>query len=308
MSYLDTIAQKTDVVTPGMSACQGCGAELILRRVLQIAGENTIAAIPPGCLAGAGVVGWNFSSGLKIPVHITLLDNTASFLSGVSAIYQRQNREDVNIVALAGDGASADCGFQSLSGAAERGEKMLYICYDNEGYMNTGFQRSSTTSQGSRTSTTPVGSRIPGKAQSAKNLPMLMAMHDIEYCATLSPAYMADFVAKVEKGLAASKRGFAYLHVFSPCPTGWSHAPDLAIEVARRAVKSNFFPLYEVEQGAWRQTQGVSKPIPVSELIALLGKFRHFTAADLESLQETVNRHMETLQKLFVADNKGDNQ
>ena len=109
-------------------------------------------------MAGAGVVGWNFDNGLKVPVHIPLLDNTASFLSGVSQMYQRKGREDVNIIAFAGDGATADCGFQSLTGAAERGEHMLYICYDNEGYMNTGFQRSSTTTKGSKTSTTPVGS------------------------------------------------------------------------------------------------------------------------------------------------------
>ena len=170
MSYIDTIAEAKDLVTPGMSACQGCGGELILRQLLKVAGPNSVICIPPGCMAGAGIVGWNFDNGLKIPVHITLLDNTASFLSGVSGMYQRRGRTDVNMLAMAGDGASSDCGFQSLSGAAERGEKMLYVCYDNEGYMNTGFQRSSTTGRGSRTSTTPVGGVIPGKQQHAKNL------------------------------------------------------------------------------------------------------------------------------------------
>ena len=139
MNYVSLLKDAPDQITPGMSACQGCGGELILRRVMQVAGKNTIVAIPPGCLAGAGVVGWNYANGQKTPVHITLLDNTAAFLSGLSRMYERKGRSDVNIVAVAGDGATADCGFQSLSAAAERGEKMLYICYDNEGYMNTGI-------------------------------------------------------------------------------------------------------------------------------------------------------------------------
>lgn len=299
MNYLDTLANSQDMVTPGMSACQGCGAELILRRVLQIAGPNTIACIPPGCLAGAGVVGWNFDNGLKIPVHITLLDNTAAFLSGLSTMYRRKGRTDVNLIGFAGDGASADCGFQSLSGAAERGDKMLYICYDNEGYMNTGFQRSSTTSKGASTSTTPVGSVIPGKAQVSKNLPMLMAMHGIEYMATVSPAYMKDFVEKVEKALLASKRGFAYLHVFSPCPTGWGHACNLGIDIARNAMKSNFFPLYEVENGEWNQTVRVGAPLPVSKMIAPMKRFRHFAKEDVDALQSLVDSRMLMLNKLF---------
>ena len=155
MSYMDVLKTAPQVMTPGSSACQGCGGELVLSRVLQVAGKDTIVCVPPGCMAGSGVVGWNFDSGMKIPVHIPLLDNAASFLSGVTHMYQRMGREDVNIVAVAGDGASADCGFQSLSGAAERGEHILYVCYDNEGYMNTGYQRSSTTTEGSR-STMPL--------------------------------------------------------------------------------------------------------------------------------------------------------
>ena len=243
MNYVSLLKDAPDQITPGMSACQGCGGELILRRVMQIAGKNTIVAIPPGCLAGAGVVGWNYANGQKTPVHITLLDNTAAFLSGLSRMYERKGRSDVNIVAVAGDGATADCGFQSLSAAAERGEKMLYICYDNEGYMNTGYQRSSTTTLGSRTSTTPLGCKISGKEQQQKYVPLIMAMHQIEYCATASPSHMKDMVEKIQKGLEASKKGFAYLHIFSPCPTGWGYVSHMSITVARRAVESNLFPL-----------------------------------------------------------------
>ena len=298
MSYIDTLKTAEDLVTPGMSACQGCGGELILRRLLQVCGKNTIIGIPPGCMAGAGVVGWNYANGLKIPVHIPLLDNTAAFMTGVSEMYQRKGRGDVNIVALAGDGATADCGFQSLSAAAERGEKMLYVCYDNEGYMNTGFQRSSTTSKGSRTSTTPTGSVHNGKEQQQKYVPLILSMHGVEYCATASPSHMPDLIAKMEKGLAASKGGFAYLHIFSPCPTGWVYDPSQGIDVARRAVRCNAFPLWEMENGKYTLNVVNKDPIPVSDFVEGIGKFSKLTQADLDALQEGFDRRYALLQKL----------
>lgn len=298
MSYIDVLREKKDLVTPGMSACQGCGGELILRKLLQISGENTIIAIPPGCMAGAGVVGWNFTNGLKVPVHITLLDNTAAFMSGLSQMYERKGRSDTNMVALAGDGATADCGFQSLSAAAERGEKMLYVCYDNEGYMNTGYQRSSTTTKGSRTSTTPIGSTINGKTQQQKYIPLIMAMHNVEYCATASPSNMADLVSKIQKGLAASKQGFAYLHVFSPCPTGWAYKVDQGITCARKAVKSNMFPLWEMEKGNFKLNDENKNPISISEFIDGIGKFKDLTANDIKEIQEMVNSRFDILKRL----------
>ncbi len=296
MSYLDVLKSK-DLVTPGMSACQGCGAELILRAVLQVAGANTIIGIPPGCLAGAGVVGWNYSNGLKIPVHITLLDNTASFLTGLSQMYQRKGRKDVNIIAVAGDGATADCGFQSLSGAAERNEKMLYICYDNEGYMNTGYQRSSTTTLGSRTSTTPTGSVINGKTQNQKYVPLIMSMHALKYCATASPSNMKDFVEKIQEGLEASKKGFAYLHIFSPCPTGWAYGSEKGIEVARAAVKSNVFPLWKYTDGKYTLIPN-PKPLPVSDFVKMAGKFKKMTSDMIEVIQADINERWAKLERL----------
>ena len=298
MSYIDILREAEDQVTPGMSACQGCGGELILRRLLQISGKNTIIGIPPGCMAGAGVVGWNYANGLKIPVHIPLLDNTASFLSGLSQMYRRKGREDVNIVAMAGDGATADCGFQSLSAAAERGEHMLYVCYDNEGYMNTGYQRSSTTSLGSRTSTTPIGSAINGKTQQQKYVPLILAMHNVRYCATASPSHMADMVAKIQKGLAASKEGFAYLHVFSPCPTGWSYAPDKSIYHARRAVKSNMFPLWEMEGGVFKLNDENRNPITIREFVQGIGKFKALTDEEIDALQKMADGRFALLKRL----------
>lgn len=297
MSYIDVLKETQNVMTPGSSACQGCGGELILRRVMQVAGNNSVFAVPPGCMAGAGVDGWNFSNGCTAPIHITLLDNTASFMSGVSEIYQRRGRTDVNIVAIAGDGATADCGFQSLSGAAERGTKMLYVCYDNEGYMNTGYQRSSTTSLGSSTSTTPAGAAINGKEQQQKYLPLIMAMHNVEYCATASPSNMPDLVAKIQKGLEASKRGFAYLHVFSPCPTGWKFAPDQSIEVAKKAVSSNMFPIWEKENGKFNLTAN-RMPITVAEFVKGIGKFKKLTDEEIAAIQSMVDERYAMLQKL----------
>ena len=297
MSYIDVLKETQNVMTPGSSACQGCGGELILRRVMQIAGNNSVFAVPPGCMAGAGVDGWNFSNGCTAPIHITLLDNTASFLSGVSEMYQRKGRGDVNIVAIAGDGATADCGFQSLSGAAERGTRMLYVCYDNEGYMNTGYQRSSTTSLGSSTSTTPAGAAINGKEQHQKYLPLIMAMHNVEYCATASPSNMPDLVAKIQKGLAASKRGFAYLHVFSPCPTGWKFAPNQSIEVAKKAVASNMFPIWERTEGKFNLTAN-RKPITVAEFVQGIGKFKKLTEDEIASIQAMADARWALLNKL----------
>lgn len=298
MNYIEKLKQSKDLVTPGMSACQGCGAELLLRRTLQIAGENSIIGIPPGCMAGAGVVGWNYDNGLKIPVHIPLLDNTASFLSGVSQMYQRKGRPDVNIIAFAGDGATADCGFQSLSGAAERNEKMLYICYDNEGYMNTGFQRSSTTTKGSTTSTTPKGAASDGKEQQQKYIPLILAMHSAEYVATASPSHMADLIAKVEKGLAASKRGFAYIHMFSPCPTGWGYPMNEGISIARNAVKANLFPLWEMEDGKFKISVKNPNPMPLAEFVKGIRKFVGMTAEDLDAVQKGLEKRMRTLEAL----------
>lgn len=298
MSYIDILREAKDQVTPGMSACQGCGGELILRTVLKIAGENTMIGIPPGCMAGAGVVGWNYANGLKIPVHIPLLDNTASFLTGLSQMYQRKGRKDVNIIAFAGDGATADCGFQSLSAAAERNEKMLYICYDNEGYMNTGYQRSSTTTKGSRTSTTPIGTVVNGKQQQQKYVPLILSMHQLEYCATASPSHMADLTAKVQKGLEASKRGFAYLHIFSPCPTGWGYSSEVSITVSRNAVRSNAFPLWEMDASGYRLNVENKNPIPISEFVKGIVKFKSLTEEDIASIQAYVDNRYEILKRL----------
>lgn len=174
---------------------------------------------------------------------------------------------------------------------------MLYVCYDNEGCMNTGYQRSSTTSLGSSTSTTPAGDAISGKEQQQKYLPLIMAMHNIEYCATASPSNMADLVAKIQKGLDASKRGFAYLHVFSPCPIGWKFAPSMSIEVAKKVVASNMFPLWERENGKLTLSRNPA-PITVEEFIRGIGKFKKLSSEELAAIQHMVDERYALLVRL----------
>ncbi|MEL7564091.1 MAG: thiamine pyrophosphate-dependent enzyme [Dehalobacterium sp.] len=300
MNYIKFLEGQEDILSPGLSSCPGCASELATRTALKIIGKNTIMTIPPGCMAGAGCVGFGFKHGSCIPAQISLLDNPASLAAGIKAMYERKGRDDVHVVVIAGDGASADCGFQSLSGAAERGDNIIYICYDNEGYMNTGFQRSSTTPLGASTTTTPSGSSGRGKEQSKKNLSMIMAMHNCAYTATLSPAYMPDFVNKIQKAMTI-KKGMSYLHIFAPCPTGWKTRPDMSIELARKAVQTNFFPLFEVEDGKYKITKEVKNPLPVREYIKLIGRMKHLNEEEISNIQKTVDKQYNLLKLLAQA-------
>jgi len=249
-------------------------------------------------MGGVGVVGWDTESGSKIPVFFPLLDNVASMLAGIKLHYEKVGRK-VNVVAFAGDGATTDAGMQCLSGAAERGDKLIYICYDNEGYMNTGYQRSSATTKYSWTSTTPVsGQGHGGKKQHKKDFPMIMAMHDIPYMATCSPAFIPDMVAKLEKAMEASERGLAYLHVYNPCLTGWGIQPDTSIEVCRLAVETNFFPLYEVIDGKFVISKEYKDPKPVSEYVKHMKKFKHLTEEEINELQMLVDSKWKRLKQL----------
>ena len=296
MTVAEKMSQLEDMVCPGVTACLGCNAELSMRTALKILGKNTIVAVPPGCMGGVQSVGWADKSGMKIPVFFPLLDNTASMLSGIKKYYQRIGR-DVNVVAFAGDGASVDAGFQVLSAAAERGDNIIYICYDNEGYMNTGFQRSSSTGYGSWTSTTPVGSVVKGKTSHKKDMPMIMAAHDIPYMATCSPAYMPDFIKKIEKAKEV-KQGLAYIHIYNSCATGWGYDTELSIDICRKAVQSRYAPLYEVENGVFSLSVNVKKPIPVKEFLGSLKKYKHLSPEQIDKIQEFTDKKWEKLLKM----------
>lgn len=296
--YTD-VGDKEELVSPGISACLGCNTELLFRHTLRKIGSNTIVAIPPGCTAGVGAVGVNGITATKVPSFHPLLTNTASMLAGIKRYYERIGR-DITMMAFAGDGGTADVGFQSLSGAAERGERMIYICIDNEGYMNTGVQRSSTTPYGAWTSTTPVGSALKGKTRDAKYLPLIMMMHNCEYVATASTAFMDDYFEKLEKAHEASKKGMAYLHIFSPCPTGWRFPPEKLIEVGRKAVRSNLMPLWEYtdETKKFKFTHPVDDPIPIKDYLFQIGKFRHLDDPQLEYIEEMRDRRIKILKNI----------
>ena len=298
MNLIDKLSTKEDMISPGISACVGCNVELTLRRCLQILGPNTILAVPPGCMGGVGVVGWDMKSGTKCPVFFPLLDNPASMLAGIKLHYERIGRK-VNVVAFAGDGATTDAGMQCLSGAAERGDKIIYICYDNEGYMNTGYQRSSSTTRYSWTSTTPVFEEgRGGKRQNKKDFPMVMAMHDIPYMATCSPAFLPDMVKKLETAMEKQEQGLAYLHVFNPCLTGWGIKTEESIDVSRLSVETNFFPLYEVIDGKFIISREYKNPKPVAEYLSKIKKFSHLNKDEIENIQLLVDQKWSRLKQL----------
>ena len=304
LKHLDTariyneVGDLEDLFVPGLAGCQGCNTELIMRHAMRRIGPDAVVATPPGCIPGMGSVGYNGLTGTKVPVFHPLLTNTASMLTGVRRYYKRIGR-DVMAVALAGDGGTADVGFQSLSGAAERGEEMLFLCVDNEGYMNTGMQRSGCTPYGAWTSTTPVGERGRGKTQDAKNVPLLMVMHNCEYVATASTGFMADLYAKLDRAIQAAKRGFAYLHIYSPCTTGWRFPSDQNIEVARKAVESGFVHLWEFDpRNGLRMTPEIDNPVPIAEYLKVLGKYRHLSAEQVAHIERSAAKNSKFVRSL----------
>lgn len=286
------VGELEDLFVPGLAGCQGCNTELIMRHTLRRVGPETVLATPPGCIPGMGSVGYNGMTGTKVPVFHPLLTNTASMLTGIKRHYKRQGRE-VHAMALAGDGGASDVGFQSLSGAAERGEQILFVCVDNEGYMNTGMQRSSCTPFGAWTSTTPVGEHGKGKTQDAKNMPALMVMHNCSYVATASTAFMEDLYEKLDKAIVASKTGFAYLHIYSPCTTGWRFPSHENIEVARKAVETNFVMLWEfTPAGGLQLSRSLDDALPVEEYLKALGKYRHLSGDQVEHIKASLERNV----------------
>ena len=201
--------------------------------------------------------------------------------------------EGTKVVAMAGDGGTSDIGLQALSGALERGHNFLYICFDNEAYMNTGIQRSSATPFGASTTTSPAGKMSIGQFTWKKNMPAIAAAHNIPYVATASPSYPFDLMEKVKK--AAGVNGPAYVHVLSVCPTGWRCATDTVIKQARLAVETGVFPLYEVENGQYKLSLDLPKLRPVKDYLKLQGRFRHLSDDNIAKIQERVEREYQKL-------------
>jgi pyruvate ferredoxin oxidoreductase beta subunit len=233
-------------------------------------------------------------------LHVAF-ENTAAVASGIESglkVLMRKGRlphKKIVTVGMAGDGGTADIGLQALSGAFERGHDFIYICTDNEAYMNTGIQRSSATPFGASTTTSPAGKLKMGQVTWKKNMPAIAAAHNIPYVATACPSYPMDLVQKAKK--AADIEGPAYLHVLSVCPTGWRSAPELSIKLGRLAVETGVFPLYEVEKGKYRLNIDFPKLRPIKDYFKLQGRFRHLTESMIEEIEKRVHQEYEELKE-----------
>jgi len=268
---------------PGHAFCPGCGFIIGLRMVLKVLGENTVAAITAGCLGTNS--GLFPTSPIKISAYNTVFESAAAAASGIRAALDVKGKRDTNVLAIAGDGGTFDIGIQALSAAAERNENFVFLCYDNEGYMNTGVQKSSATPKGAWTTTTPVGML---KSSPKKNIDEIMVAHQIPYMATTSIAYPEDLVRKV--GKAKSIEGFRFLHMLTSCPSGWRFSPDQTIKMARLAVETRAFPLYEVTYGEKYDLSLDPGYHPIKDYLKAQGRFQYLTEQEISDIQKEVDR------------------
>lgn len=257
----------------GHKACPGCAAGTVARLILKVTGSRTFLAYPASCLSTVTSIYPQMAFG--VPSFTAPFPATGAVLAGMAAAVKARKLEDVTVLGIAGDGGTADIGLQALSGAVERGDKIFYVCYDNEAYMNTGVQRSSLTPFGAATTTSPVGAGAGavGKRGVKKNLFEILIAHRIPYCATANIAYTADFLAKVEK--AKNTDGPSFIHVLAPCPTGWGFASDQTMAVGRLAVETGLWYLAEYEHGRVKMNLVPKTFKPVEEYLSRQKRFRH---------------------------------
>lgn len=282
-------AQSKSNVTHGVSTCQGCAIELIIRNVLDVLGDDTVMVIPPGCAAMFS--GCGTEAALKLAGIQGNLENTAAIAAGVSAGFRIQGNDHTVVCAFAGDGATFDIGLQSLSGAMERNDDILYICYDNEAYMNTGIQSSSSTPLYASTTTTP-----DGKSVNSKNLIQIVMAHHIPYAATASVAMLPDLRRKVEK--AKNIKGCRVIHVQSPCPTGWGYPSFKTIEIAREAVDSGAWVLCEYEKSKLSINRVSAHLGEAGKYLGYQKRFRAITEHQKAEIQEQIKQNFCYMQEL----------
>ena len=285
--------RKEEVMWPGNPACQGCGGSIIGRLIFKALGRNSARVEVASCAPGF--------MNIRVPSFFgPAFEGAAAFMTGLARGYKIIGREDIVVAGLIGDGGTADIGFQGLSGAAERNENVFWFTYDNEAYMNTGGQRSSATPEFASTSTTPVAKMSRGKTSEKKNVPMILALHHVPYVATASVAYPEDLTAKIVYG--KELRGFRYMHINSPCPTGWGTDPKDTIKIARLAVESGLWPLYEILDGRhFKLTYKPRELKPVSETLKIQGRFRHLKDEEIASIQKATT---ENWSRLLAIDGK----
>lgn len=303
MANLKELAKKGEFLSAGHRACAGCTFPQIIRQVLAATDTPVVCGAATGCMEVTTTIfpytAW------KVPFMHSAFENAAATMSGVEAAYRSLKRQgkydkDVRFITFGGDGGTYDIGLQSLSGAMERGHRMLYICYNNEAYMNTGIQRSSATPVGAHTTTSPTGSASTGKKQYSKDLTAILVAHNVPYVAQASPAHWNDLVTKVQKALATD--GPSFINVLMPCRLGWAFDPKFGMQMARDAVNTCYWPLFEVVDGKYRITYTPKEKLPAADFMKKLTKFRHLfqpgNEAILESMQAEVDRRWERLQKL----------
>lgn len=274
------------LVAHGISTCHGCGMELGVRNILDVLGPRTIVVIPPGCAALFS--GFGSETVVKIAGIQGNLENSAALAAGIRAGLEMQGKNDVTVLALAGDGATVDIGVQSLSGAMERGDRILYVCYDNEAYMNTGIQASGSTPLQAWTTTTPAK-----KTVYRKDMLQIARAHRIPYAASASIGYIDDLRRKIANARDAG--GPAYIHLQTPCPTGWGYDPARTIEIARLAVQTRCWPLYEIVEGKTKISVKVDKPKPVEEYLRLQRRFKGIGKEEIERIQKSVDEEYREL-------------
>ena len=305
MSRLKTLVRNERGVPPlrgGHSLCQGCGVPLVVRTVLDTIASPVVVVNATGCLEVATTryptTAWN------VPWLHVAFENAAAVASGVETAQRALRRrhalpadEDVAVVVFAGDGGTYDIGLQALSGALERGHRFLFVCYDNEAYMNTGVQRSGATPFGASTTTSPAGSESWGKAQQRKDMTAIAVAHHVPYVAQAAATHWHDLSVKVERAVAAD--GPAFLNVLTDCPVGWGHEPRLFKQVLDTAVDCRYWPLYEVVDGDYRLTYTPAQPVPVADWLALQSRFAHLlrpeNAAVVADIQAQVEREWDEL-------------
>ncbi len=306
MLKLTDLARNKELFSHGHRACAGCGEALAVRQIMlaaQLTGVPVVTAMATGCLEIFSSIYPH--SAWQVPMIHTAFETAASTASGIEAAYRFLRRtgrlnEDIRIIAFAGDGGTYDIGLQALSGALERRHRFLYVCTNNEAYMNTGIQRSSATPYGADTTTSPAGKVIPGKKQHRKDIMEIVIAHKPAYAAQTTVFFWRDLVMKVEKALNAD--GPSFLNVLVPCPLGWRHLPGQTVKLSKLAADTCYWPIYEFENGAYKINYKPQNKLPVEEFLKPQGRFRHLFsdprgAEVIAELQRYVDEEWQLLQK-----------
>lgn len=294
MANLKQLSQKEEVLTGGHRLCGGCGASIIGRQILAASEKPKVVALATGCFEVSTTI-YPYTAWRCSYIH-NAFENVAATLSGVEAAHKALKRkgqleDDYDFVAFGGDGGTYDIGLQALSGAMERGHNLLYVCYDNGAYMNTGIQRSSATPPGADTTTSPAGTKIPGKPGNRKELTEIIAAHNIPYVAQASPSNWRDMIKKAEKAFAV--KGPSFMNTLAVCPRGWRTPEEKGIEISQMAVDCCFWPLFEVEEGEWKLNYRPKEKLPLVEWLKIQGRFKHLFKKENEHLLKEMQEYVD---------------